>query len=307
MAKGAEHEIYARRYRILEKICKSIHEIEIKSLVDSVRREFNVSEETVTKDLDALSSEGFPIEKDRVKVWMPARGMLGTWVNTAVGGRIKESEQKRRLAEATFIFIKKNKKQIDEIIAGTGSTAYRCVQELIDNEKELGNMKIHTANLLVLHCAVYHKSKNFFVEVPNGELDLERAALKGDHISDYFQGLKNVDAVITSFSDMSFEEGFRTEFTDKNSKLADLLPNKSPKCKWIIIPIEWLKIGRAVGNPVAASRGEQLDFADGRRKYVIITDKPSETDWDLEVDGPKLEDLQKWQKEYGDGVEIVYA
>lgn len=307
MGKKSKETISARRLKILEEIYRSKGGITLVTLVDIIAEKFGqISKQTVQKDLDDLISEGFPIQIDGIKVWVPVVGMQDTWVGTIIGNRLLKSEQKRKLAKATFIFVKKNKKSIKEIIAGTGSTVYECIHELLDRENELEPMRIHTANLLVLHCSIYHKSKKFVVEVANGELDLDRAALTGEHIADYFAGLENINAVITGFSDMSFEKGFYTEFLDKNSKLADLRP-KSKKCKWIIIPIEWSKITTSVGTPVAKNREEQLDFADGNRKYIIITNKPSDEEWESEVDDPRLADLEKWKETYPDSVEIIYA
>ncbi len=306
MGKTAEYKINARRYKALETLFKTRGAMNLAVLTDTIGKAFDISKRTIRDDLGELISEGFPIEIDGNKVWVPAVGMEDTWLGTVIGNRLLKSEQKRRLAKATFAFVEKNKRLIKKIIAGTGSTVHECMHELLDREDKLDHMRIYTANLLVLHCSIYHKSKKFFVEVPNGELDLDRAALTGSHIADYFNGIEDVDAILTGFSDMSFDKGFCTEFLDKSSKLVDLRP-KSKKCRWVIIPIEWSKIGTSVGAPVAKSREEQLDFANGKRKYIIITDKPSKDQWVPAADDPTLEDLMEWKKAYPDGVEIIYA
>lgn len=306
MGKKSKDEISARKFKILKEIYKNKRGITLSALADFITEIFGtVSKHTVEKDLENLISEGFPIQIDNNNIWVPSVGIEDTWLDTGMGNRLPKSVQKRNLAKVTFKFIRDNKKLIRKIIAGTGTTVYHCLHELLDREDELENMRIYTANLLVLHCSIYHKSKTF-LELPNGEVDLERAALTGDHIAGYFQGLEDIDAVITGFSDMSFEKGFCTEFLDKNSKLADLKP-KSSKCRWIIIPIEWTKITTCVGSPVAQSREGQLDFDNGKRKYVIITDKPSSEQWNPDVDHPRREDLNKWKQSYPDGVQIIYA
>jgi len=306
MAKKSKREIAARRLMVLEEIYKQADGIKVFALTDVVAQEFEAAEKTVLHDLEELKSEGFPIEIDGNRVWVPAVGMKDAWKKSNMGVRLAKSERKTKLALATYSFIKDHKDVISNIIAGTGTTVRECVHELLDRESELEQMRVYTANLLVLHDFIYHAPAKLRVELANGELDLDRAALAGKTLVAYLKGLKDVEAIITSFSDMSFEKGFCTEFQDTDSKMANLRPD-SPKCRWVIIPIEWRKIWRSVNTPVAGSRDEQVDFAGGKRKYVIITDKPSPEDWEPEVDDPKLEDLEKWKTKYGDGVEIVYA
>lgn len=306
MTKKSQEEISARKFKILDEIYRNKGRVNIIALGDIITKTFGkVGKQTVLKDLADLQSEGFPIEIYEDAVCVPTVGIEGFWKDTQMGERLRKWERKRKLAKVVFSLVKKNKNLIRKMVAGTGTTVRECVHELIHGQKDLENMRIYTPNLLVLHDFIRHKPDKLFVELPNGELDLERAALAGDKVADYLQEL-DIDAVITSFSDMSFEKGFCTEFLDKAGKIANLNPT-SPKCKWIIIPIEWSKIGTDVGSPVAQSRNDQLNFIGGKRKYFIITNKPSDTDWDAEVDDPKLEDLQKWQNAYPGDVEIIYA
>ena len=306
MTKKSQKEISARKFKIFDEIYRNKGRVNIIALVDIITKTFSkVKKQTVMKDLADLQSEGFPIEIYGDAVYVPTVGIEGFWKDTQMGERLSKWEQKRKLAKVVFSLVKKNKNLIRKMVAGTGTTVRECIHELIHGQKDLENMRIYTPNLLVLHDFIRHKPDKLFVELPNGELDLDRAALAGDKVADYLQEL-DIDAVITSFSDMSFEKGFCTEFLDKAGKIANLKPT-SQKCKWVIIPIEWSKIGTDVGSAVAQSRNEQLNFIGGKRKYIIITNKPSDTDWDEQVDDPKSEDLQKWQNAYPDGVEIIYA
>jgi DeoR/GlpR family transcriptional regulator of sugar metabolism len=298
--KRSEEEVSARKLMVLERVFGDKDGVSISELA----KEYKVGEGTIKKYVEALKNKIPIIEIKSGKVHSAPTGLEAIWSGTVIGKRLAKPRSKIKLAEAAISFVKKNKKKIQGLVLGTGTTVHECARELINKENDLEHMRVYTDNLLVLHDFIYYKPDKLYLEMPHGELDMERAALRGDEIADYLRNL-DINVVITSFSDMSFDKGFCTVYQDKAEKFANLCP-KSKNCRWVIVPIEWLKIGRKIGNPVAESRDEQLDFANGR-KYIIITDRPSETDWDADVDNPKREDLEKWLQAYPDGIEIIYA
>jgi DeoR/GlpR family transcriptional regulator of sugar metabolism len=301
MAKKSDLEISSRRFKILERLYGEEDGVSFSRLA----KESKVTEGTIRKDVEGLRRKFPIIEIKGDKVYEVPTGLEAIWSGTPVGERLGPSESKSKLAKAVFLFIEQHKEEISRLILGTGTTVYGCASELIKGAPRLGDMRIHTANLLVLQEFIYQKPHNLYVEFPSGEINLNTAALWSGHIAEYFRELE-AQAVITSFSDVSFVKGFCTIHHDINEKLVNLKPNPRT-CKWVIIPIEWWKIARYANVTIANSRDDQLDFVGGKRKYIIITDRPSQEEWKPRIDDEKLDDLDKWKKEYKDGIEIIYA
>jgi DeoR/GlpR family transcriptional regulator of sugar metabolism len=302
MAKGkvAEDKVLARRLMVLERVCGEKDGVSVSELAT----EYGVTGVTIENDVKDLGNKLRIVEIKNKKVYALPTTLEEMWSGTPIGERLTPSQSKIKLARATLSFLEQREDRIGRLILGTGTTVHTCACALI-SAKNFKNKRIHTANLLVIHEFIWHKPTNLFIESPGGALNLDTGALWSEESENYF---KNIDAqaAVASFSDMSFKKGFCTIHQDEKEKLANLKPNPQT-CKWVIIPMEWRKIVSGVHKPVANSRDEQLDFAGGRRKYIIITDKPSESEWNKDVDDPKLEDLLKWQEAYPDGVEIIYA
>lgn len=301
MTRRSKKAVLVSEMAVLESACKEKDGASISALAEK----YGVSTNTIKKYVENIRHKTkIPIiEIADGKVHTVPTGLEAMWAGTPIGDRLGPSEPKSKLANATFSFIEKHKKELGRLIFSAGSTAYQCALSLIQGASKLGNIRIHTANLLILHEFVCHKPSNLWVESPCGEVNLNTAALWNKEIAQYFKSIE-AQAVITGFSDMSFEKGFCTIHHDIDEKMANLCPNA--KTKMVIIPIEWSKMAKSDNNPVADSREEQLDFVNGR-KYVIITDKPSPEAWNKEIDDDKLADLEMWEKEYSDGVEIIYA
>jgi DeoR/GlpR family transcriptional regulator of sugar metabolism len=305
MAKKSEDEVSARRLMILEQIYMHREGISHSDLKELIPDKYKVTESTIKKDVEDLRNKVPIVEIKGGKVYAAPTGLEAIWAGTPIGPRLVPSESKRKLAKKVFSFVEERRDQIGKLVLGGGTTLYRCACELIKGASSLRNVRIHTANLLIFHEFVCQKPGNLWIETPSGEINFSTASLWRKDIDEYFRDIE-ADAVITSFSDMSFEKGFCTIHHDINEKRANLKPNPET-CKWVIIPIEWRKIARSANTQIAHSRDEQLDFVGGKRKYIIITDRPSDSTWNAEIDDIKLADLHKWEKEYPTGVEIIFA
>lgn len=296
--KGSGEQVSARRLKILELICNEPKGISLSSLVNNIAAKYNVQQNTIQDDLKSLK-EKFPIEINMDNICVSRMGLEKIWSDTEIGNRMGKSESKRKLAQRTYSFIMEHKDNIGTLVLGAGTTVHECAKELINHEAELPKMRFDTDNLLVLYEFICNKSNKLHLELPQGLLDWDRAALKGRGPVKYFQNLA-ADVVITSFSDMSFKQGFCTIDEDSDKKLTNLHSD----CRWIIIPIEWDKIGTSIGTPIAENIKKQLDF---KKKYVIITNIPVGQERDSEVNKKKLEDLNKWKNAYPDIIEIIDA
>jgi len=301
MVKSSKDVVSARQLMVLERAFRDKDGASISGLA----KECKVSPNTIVRDAEDLHRKIPIIEVKGKRVHAAPTGLEAIWSGRDIGERLGNYPAKENLAKKVFSFIKEHRKAIQRLVLGSGTTVRECARELMKGAACLGDMRIHTANLLVLHDFVYHKPSNLCIELPRGEVDLERATLWSEDIVEYFQGIEP-QAVITSFSDVHFEEGFCTRYDDAREKLANLRP-KFDGCRWVIIPMEWSKIARCVHDPVTDSRDEQLDFVGGKRKYIIITDRPSPDKWDKNVDDEKLADLDLWKETYKDGIEIIYA
>lgn len=300
--KVSEDNVSTRRMKVLERVCGEKDGISVSELA----KEYGVAGVTIEKDVEDLGDKLRIVEIKNKKVCAVPTTLEEMWSGTPIGERLAPSESKNRLAKAVFSFVEQHK-EIRNLILGTGTNVHRCACELIRGASSFRDMRIYTANLLVLHEFIWRKPANWFIESPGGELNLDTGALWSRENENYFKNVK-AKAVITSFSEMSFEKGFcNIHPGDEKEKLANLKPNPQT-CKWVIIPMEWHKIVSGTHKPVADSREEQLDFAGGnKRKYIIITDKPSQDEWNPEIDDEKLADLSKWKETYPDGIEIIYA
>jgi DeoR/GlpR family transcriptional regulator of sugar metabolism len=299
----SDEKVSTRKLKILELICKDPKGISFPTLVELIGKEYKVHEDTIRSDMKDLKGK-FPIEINRGNICASSMGLGKMWFDTKIGNRMGNPESKRKLAEKTFSFIKKHKDDIRILVLGTGTTVHECAKELINRENELHNMRIDTDNLLVLYEFICNRPNKLQLELPKGLLNLDRAALRGPDTIKHFQNL-DAEAIITSFSDMSFEKGFCTIHDDSEEKLANLRP-KSNRCRWIIIPIEWDKIGNPTGTPVATTRKEQLDLKKGK-KYIIITNKPPEQECNSEVNKNRIEDLNRWKMAHPDNIEILFT
>jgi len=301
MTKRSKKEVSASELAVLERIYREKEGVSIPELA----KEYDVGQKTMRNYVEDLLLKIPIIEVKGGKVCAVPTTLRQMWSGTPIGDRLGPSPSKGRLAKGVFLFIEQHKEEIGRLILGAGTTVCECARELMSGASRLGHMRIHTANLLVLHEFVCQKPSNLWIESPSGEVNLNTAALWDSGIAKYFQDIE-AQAVVTSFSDMSFEKGFCTIHHDIEEKRANLKPNPQT-CKWVIIPIEWKRMARSANNPVANSRERQLEVIDGRRKYIIITDKPSQEEWNAEIDDKKLADLDKWKKEYKDGIEIIFA
>jgi DeoR/GlpR family transcriptional regulator of sugar metabolism len=301
--KRSEVEVLTNKLKVLERICGEKSGVSISELA----KEYNVSESTIKKYVEDLLWKIPVVEIKNKKIRVLPSTLEEMWSGTSIGDRIAPSETKIRLAQVAFSFIEQHISQIGRLILGVGTTVHKCACELMKGASHLGHiMRIHTANLLILQEFIWHKPSNLYIELPGGEVDLKTGTLWSEDTAKYFKSIE-AQAVIASFSDMSFERGFCTiHHGIIGEQLAILKPNPQT-CKWVIIPIEWWKIARITNIPVADSREEQLDFIGGKRKYVIITDRPSQDKWDKNIDDEKLADLYKWKETYKDGIEIIYA
>jgi DeoR/GlpR family transcriptional regulator of sugar metabolism len=304
--KKSGDEVSARNIMVLEQVCGEKNGVSFSALVRSLPKKYKVGENTLRKNVEELCLKIPIIEIKDGKVHTTPATLEKMWLGTSIGDRlIAPPGPKIALAKAVFSFVEQHKNQIGKLILGAGTTVHKCACELIKGASCLRNIRIHTANLLVFHEFIWHKPANLYVESPNGELYLDKATLWRGDIAEYFKGVE-AQAVITSFSDMSFEKGFCTVHHDIEEKLANLKPNPET-CKWVVIPIEWQKIARSANTPVAESRKEQVNCIEGKRKYIIITDRPPQEEWNPEIDDEKMADLAKWKEEYKNGIEIYSA
>ena len=312
--KGPEEGIARRELRLLEELFRR-QSVDIEDLVTMYRGEFHILDRRTllddvngTKTRQGLRERGFPIEVTGTEMRISPIGLEGLWKGTPIGDRLSRGKESKKLLakEVVRYLLKLNedlKQDIKRIVLGTGTTVYEAAKEILNHNDELNIRNVHTSNLLVLREFILRKPRNIKIEMSPGTLVRETASLATEE--DVERPLPSgVDAVVTSFNGLSYEKGFSTGVAnDVREKFSNLCPRK--ECKWVIIPIEWQKVGftdvAVVGK--RKKRRDVLDFVQGTRTYVIITDPPKGTP--AGKDQGRFKGLEKWNAL--DGVEVVYA
>lgn len=278
--------------------------------IGDVVKEYGYKDERTAKgDIAKLRSMGIPISLQHNQVSVTRLGENGLWKGTPIAKRlIKGVQSKQMLAKKVVDFLKEYGDDIYSIILGTGTTTNEVAKELLARIEELNIRGVYTTNLLVLREFILSKTKlhqeEIKVAMAPGILNVNTGSLLSDNGADYLNEFP-VDAVITSFSGLS-REGFSTNHLhDRSEGLMNLRPHKT--CKYVIIPIEWSKIG--IWDIVVKLKGKKrgddvLDFRPEGRRYIIITDHPDKSELHNVKNDEKHKILDHWQEK---GVEIIYA
>jgi len=266
-------------------------------------------ERTAKSDIAKLRSIGIPISLQHNIVSVTRLSENGLWKGTPIAKRLTSGVQpKQRLAREVVDFLKEYGDDIHSIILGTGTTTNEVAKELLARIEELNLRGVYTTNLLVLHEFILSKIKlgeeGIKIAMAPGILNVNTGSLLSHNGADYLNELP-VDAVITSFSGLSCEGFSMNYFHDRSEGLMNLRPHKT--CKYVIIPIEWSKIGiwDVVVKLNGKKRGDDvLDFRPDGRRYIIITDRPDESDMHMVKNNEKCKILDYWQEK---GVETIYV
>ncbi|GAI87647.1 unnamed protein product, partial [marine sediment metagenome] len=115
-------------------------------------------------------------------------------------------------------------------------------------------------------------------------------------------GARPVDVVITSFDGIDYGEITTGQYHEVSEKIINLRPHA--KCKCVIIAMMWSKIGET-GNEVVEEedgKGTEQIIDCKKWRYVIITNPPSEEEWNEERNVEKRKILKYWHDK---GVEII--
>jgi DeoR/GlpR family transcriptional regulator of sugar metabolism len=231
--------------------------------------------ETLEKVIKELCGSSLGIKKVRNKLIWP-----GLFADKSVGSRLTTfSDSKERLANKAIDQLKKQNPRL--ILLGAGTTVYYLCKALISRMGDLDLQDIYTNNIYVLNELILHNIGN--IRVPEGIIEHRDGSIS---CPDGFRCLKekNLDAIVTSFFGLSFDQGFSSDHdNDKAEKLMNLRDNKASH---IYVVISWEKFG---ANHVPVVKIGELDR---NKKYYIITDPPK--NW-METQPDKLEEYKKWQ------------
>ena len=267
-------------------------------MTDIIREYAYKDKRNAKKDLHELLAQGIPvyIQKNRVRLAVELEGL---WKGTLVGDRLIDSIQsKQRLAQEVVNFLLKKKDEIRRIILGSGTTMRVLTQQLLKSRTELAINNIFTANLLVLREFIANKitpEEKPQIHMTPGRLNIFTGSLYSD------DGIKSLgsspaQAVITSFDGLDYDEITTGQHHELSEKIMNLMPNNK-KCRYVIIPMEWSKIGASGVVIVEKEEGkgtvELLDTK--KREYIIIVDPQDEN-----IEKCKI--LKHWQQK---GVKII--
>lgn len=234
-----------RRNLILDKIQKNR-----KVIVSELSKEFDVSEETIRRDLDKLSEEGHVIKSYGGAV-INDKGSIDLPFNV----RKKSNPQgKQKIAQ----LVKREIADGDHIILDASSTAVFIAKDI----KEKENLTVITnsiENLIELSDV-----QGWDIISTGGNLDVKSMALVGKKV---FDSLKcyNADKLFFSCKGLDFDKGV----TDSNSELGN-------------IKQEMIASARKVYLVVDSSKFEQVAFANIcsiNKLHVVITDKKPSQQW----------------------------
>jgi DeoR/GlpR family transcriptional regulator of sugar metabolism len=297
MPKHSKAYIAKRRKHIAQEILKNPN-ISVNELISNVGKVLNIKSGITVKNEVEICKD--------ILALILSMGIYQLWKDTPFEDKLlKEAESKKRLANQLVNFIGENKRHINTLLLGTGTTVYEITKEILSREQELAIRKIYTTSLLVLHAFVLKKPKDIELEMVGGDLNDQTASLISQNGVSYLRK-QPVDAVITSFWGLS-EEGFSTaQDFEVDEKLMNLRPNM--KCNYIMIPMAWSKIG-STGRLIVKSqkKGEKpedvLDFpevkSERQKHYIIFTDYPEGILKEKDVDRSKI--LKCWVQR---GVEV---
>jgi DeoR/GlpR family transcriptional regulator of sugar metabolism len=269
-------------------------------------QEYGYKDERAARgDIAKLRSMGFPIFVQHDRVSIARLGLEGLWEGTPIGDRlIRNVESKERLARRIVDFLYENGESIYRIILGSGTTMFEVTKEIIARRDQLGISNIYTTSLLVVREFVFHKMSP--VDKPNihmaqGMLNVHTGSLFSERGVKDLRGLR-VDAVITSFYGLFYDEITTGQFHERSEMIANLRPHE--KCKYVMIPLEWFKIGRRGSVIIEKEEGRgSLELLDCRKwRYVIITDPPNEQEMSKGRNPERRKILKYWHE---NGVEII--
>lgn len=187
-------------------------------------------------------------------------------------------DSKKRIAKKT-VDVLIGDDDIHSVYFTLGTTVYQIAKVLstIESDKQL---RIHTNSILVLcelgpHLDVYPKLA--------GELHLHKGAVYDDFSLRRVHEL-NIDTVVCSFSEVSFDSGFSSDSVrDKPEKISNL---KAAKAKKILIPLCWEKFAVPAPDRQVATRQDLCSD----KEYIFIVDPPE--NWQEDTD--RREDYAKW-------------
>ena len=204
----------------------------------------------------------------------------------------KQTETKNMLAEA-LVGDMEEMKDVKWAILGSGTSVHAVAKVLFERSDTVGIEGISTANVFVLQEYIRQKPR-MTIEITAGTLDWGTGCLLLPHGGTYQEG-RAAEIVVTGFSGLT-REGFHTRpIVDVNEKERQLNP-EGEACRYILIPLEWSKIGayhRCVKFPA--------NVHERKFKYIVYTNKPDQAEQE------KLAILEHWKTELRGKFEVRYV
>ena len=204
----------------------------------------------IKKDTELLSKAGWDfrlgskiLEDGQVVQAILSRGATFAflWKDSETAGRLDQQVIKKGLLAKAIVNDMQAMENVKWAILGSGTSVHAVARELFERSKTIGIEGISTSNIFVLQEFIRQKPK-IKIEITAGTLDWGTACLLRSHGSPYQEG-SAAQIVVTSFSGLT-KEGFHTiPVIDVVEKEQQLDP-KSTSCRYILIPLEWDKIGR---------------------------------------------------------------
>lgn len=255
----------------------------------------------IEKDLKVLTKAGWPARLVEIQskdshleqvVQFQEPSFAFQWEGSDAAKRMDQNVRIKTLLAKAVVNDLREMEDVKWAILGSGTTVHAVARELFLREEDIGIEGISTANIFVLQEYIRQYPLDITIEITSGTLNWETGCLLVPGGGTYQEG-RNAEVAITSFSGLT-NEGFHTKpFIDVMEKQRQLDP-KNKACKYILIPLEWSKIG---------SYHRQVTFPEeiNDRRYILYTEKP------VEPERNKLEIVEHWRKKLGDNFQVRYV
>ncbi len=257
-----------------------------------------------------LCTLGIPIEVHGDTISLRIMEMTERWRNTSVGHRLGDKDKMATaivLATKVVELLRNNESRIGKIFLGSGTTLYKVAEEILRQPARDDDPRwFYSNSLLVLDAFLFRELPGRHLYLLGNEFASVNGALICKKDLDKLAQL-HIDASILGFTCLS-EDGFWVDESWEKEQMLTLLRNN--RCKLVLIPLEWNKIGvesmHCVEGPGIAPT-EVLDCMEddktreSGRKYVLVTNPP---DGNLSSNPAKRKVIDFWE---GKGMTVATA